>query len=591
MQNFISISLSNKKKMKNALFIVFIIFILFTVRLAYIQFVWGAELSEKALDQQAQSRSITAKRGTLYDSTGKYILAESSSVESVSINPTNISAENKDKIAKALSNIFELDYEKVSKKVHKRSSIESIVKKVDKSKADELRNWIETNRITTGINIDEDSKRYYPYGDLAAQVIGFCGSDNQGLDGVEAKYDDELKGKNGRINRQTNAAGVSLGDEDYVSATNGNNLFLTIDMTIQSIVEKYLEEACIDNICTDGGSIIAMDPRNGDILAMANYPSYNLNTPYEPYTDELKANWASLDATEKTTTLQGMWRNKAISDTYEPGSVFKTVTASAALEEGLVTNIDQQGQFCCTGSIEVSGTRIKCWRYYRPHGPESLRLALMNSCNPVFIGLGQKIGVTKYYEYLRKFGLFSKTGIRLPGEANSIFVKEEKAGPVELATISFGQRFEITPLQMITAVSSIANKGVYIKPRIVKSIQNSVTGEIAEMPVETGEQIISKENAEKVLSMMNSVVSEGTGKNAKVEGYEVGGKTGTSEDGVNTGKYVTSFCGVAETDNPSIVLLITLYNPTGEGGHQGGGVAAPVGGKIFSEVLPYLSNK
>ena len=591
MQNFISISLSNKKKMKNALFIVFIIFILFTVRLAYIQFVWGAELSEKALDQQAQSRSITAKRGTLYDSTGKYILAESSSVESVSINPTNISAENKDKVTRALSDIFELDYEKVSKKVHKKSSIESIVKKIDKSKADELRNWIATNGITTGINIDEDSKRYYPYGDLAAQVIGFCGSDNQGLDGVEAKYDDELKGKNGRINRQTNAAGVSLGDEDYVSATNGNNLFLTIDMTIQSIVEKYLEEACIDNICTDGGSIIAMDPRNGDILAMANYPSYNLNTPYEPYTDELKANWSSLDATEKTTALQGMWRNKAISDTYEPGSVFKTVTASAALEEGLVTNIDQQGQFCCTGSIEVSGTRIKCWRYYRPHGPESLRLALMNSCNPVFIGLGQKIGVTKYYEYLRKFGLFSKTGIRLPGEANSIFVKEEKAGPVELATISFGQRFEITPLQMITAVSSIANKGIYIKPRIVKTIQNSVTGEITEIPVETGEQIISKENAEKVLSMMNSVVSEGTGKNAKVEGYEVGGKTGTSEDGVNTGKYVTSFCGVAETDNPSIVLLITLYNPTGEGGHQGGGVAAPVGGKIFSEVLPYLSNK
>ena len=591
MQNLVTTTLSNKKKMKNALFIVFIIFILFTARLAYIQFVWGTELSEKAWEQQAQSRTITAKRGTLYDSTGKYILAESSSVESVSINPTNISAENKDKVAKALSDIFKLDYEKISKKVHKRSSIESIVKKVDKSKADELRNWMETNRITTGINIDEDSKRYYPYGDLAAQVIGFCGSDNQGLDGVEAKYDDELKGKNGRINRQTNAAGVSLGDEDYISATNGNNLFLTIDMTIQSIVEKYLEEACIDNVCTDGGSIIAMDPRNGDILAMANYPSYNLNTPYEPYTDELKANWASLDATEKTTALQGMWRNKAISDTYEPGSVFKTVTASAALEEGLVTNIDQQGQFCCTGSIEVSGTRIKCWRYYRPHGPESLRLALMNSCNPVFIGLGQKIGVTKYYEYLKKFGLFSKTGIRLPGEANSIFVKEEKAGPVELATISFGQRFEITPLQMITAVSSIANKGIYIKPRIVKSIQNSVTGEITEMPVETGEQIISKENAEKVLSMMNSVVSEGTGKNAKVEGYEVGGKTGTSEDGVNTEKYVTSFCGVAETDNPSIVLLITLYNPTGEGGHQGGGVAAPVGGKILSEVLPYLNNK
>ncbi len=591
MKNFISISLSNKKKMKNALFIVFIIFILFTVRLAYIQFVWGAELSEKAWEQQSQSRSITAKRGTIYDSTGKYILAENSSVESISINPTNIPQEIKDKVAHALCDIFELDYEKISKKVHKRSSIESIVKKVDKSKADELRNWMDTNGITTGINIDGDSKRYYPYGSLASQVIGFCGSDNQGLDGIEAKYDSQLKGTNGKINRQTNASGISLGEENYVAATDGNNLILTIDMTIQSIVEKYLEEACIDNICTDGGSIVAMNPRNGDILAMANYPSYNLNTPYEPYSDELKATWTSLDAASKTAALQGIWRNKTISDTYEPGSVFKTVTASAALQEGLVTDIDQQGQFCCTGAIEVAGTRIKCWRYYRPHGSESLRLALMNSCNPVFIGLGQKIGVTKYYEYLRKFGLFSKTGIHLPGEANSIFVKEEKAGPVELATISFGQRFEITPLQMITAVSSIANKGTYIKPRIVKSIQDSITGEITEMPVETGEQIISKENAEKVLSMMNSVVSEGTGKNARVDGYQVGGKTGTSEDGVNTGKYVTSFCGVAETDNPSIVLLITLYNPTGEGGHQGGGVAAPVGGKILGEVLPYLSSK
>ena len=444
---------------------------------------------------------------------------------------------------------------------------------------------------TSGINIDEDTKRYYPYGDLAAQIIGFCGSDNQGLDGIEAKYDDDLKGKNGKIERQTNAAGVSLGDEEYISAIDGNDVILTIDMTIQSIVEKYLEEACIDNVCTDGGSIVAMDPRNGDILAMATYPSYDLNSPYEPHTDEQKAKWETLDSKDRTTAMQQMWRNKVISDTYEPGSVFKTVTASAALQEGIVTDIDQAGQFSCTGAIEVAGVRIKCWRYYRPHGAESLRLALMNSCNPVFIGLGQKIGVTKYYEYLRKFGLFNKTGIKLPGEANSIFVKEEKAGPVELATISFGQRFEITPLQMVTAVSSIANGGKYIKPRIVKKIINSQTKETIDMPVETGEQIISKENAEKVLSMMNSVVSEGTGKNAKVEGYEVGGKTGTSEDGVNTGKYVTSFCGVAETTNPKIVLLITLYNPTGEGGHQGGGVAAPVGGKILNEVLPYLETK
>lgn len=585
------ISLSNKKKMRNGLFVVIILILLLTTRLGYIQLVWGAELNNQATSQQSQSRKITAKRGTIYDATGKYELAVSSSVEAVTINPTNISKENKEKVAKALSDIFELDYEKVLKRVNKRSSIETIVKQVEKSKTDELRKWMEENQITTGINIDEDSKRYYPYGDLAAQVIGFCGNDNQGLDGIEAKYNDELKGKNGKIERQTNAAGESLGDEEYISTIDGNSLILTIDMTIQSIVEKYLEEACIDNVCTDGGSIIAMNPKNGDILAMATYPAYDLNSPYEPHTDEQKAEWKNLDSQDRTTAMQKMWRNKAISDTYEPGSVFKTITSSAALEEGIVTDIDKQGQFCCTGGIEVAGVRIKCWRYYRPHGSESLRLALMNSCNPVFIGLGQKIGVTKYYEYLRKFGLFNKTGIKLPGEANSIFIKEEKAGPVELATISFGQRFEITPLQMITAVSSIANKGTYIKPRIVKSIINSETGEKTDMPVETGEQIISKENAEKVLSMMNSVVSEGTGKNAKVEGYQVGGKTGTSEDGVNTGKYVTSFCGVANTDDPQIVLLITLYNPTGEGGHQGGGVAAPVGGKILSEVLPYLDSK
>ena len=585
------ISLSSKKKMRNGLFVVIVIIFLLTTRLGYIQLVWVAELNNQATSQQSQSRKITAKRGTIYDATGKYELAVSSSVEAVTINPTNISKENKEKVAKALSDIFELDYEKVLKRLNKRSSIETIVKQVEKSKTDELRKWMEENQITRGINIDEDSKRYYPYGDLAAQVIGFCGNDNQGLDGIEAKYNDELKGTNGKIERQTNAAGESLGDEEYISAIDGNSLILTIDMTIQSIVEKYLEEACIDNVCTDGGSIIAMNPKNGDILAMATYPAYDLNSPYEPHTDEQKAEWKNLDSQDRTTAMQKMWRNKAISDTYEPGSVFKTITSSAALEEGIVTDIDKQGQFCCTGGIEVAGVRIKCWRYYRPHGSESLRLALMNSCNPVFIGLGQKIGVTKYYEYLRKFGLFNKTGIKLPGEANSIFIKEEKAGPVELATISFGQRFEITPLQMVTAVSSIANKGTYIKPRIVKSIINSETGEKTDMPIETGEQIISKENAEKVLSMMNSVVSEGTGKNAKVEGYQVGGKTGTSEDGVNTGKYVTSFCGVANTDDPQIVLLITLYNPTGEGGHQGGGVAAPVGGKILSEVLPYLDSK
>ena len=358
-------------------------------------------------------------------------------------------------------------------------------------------------------------------------------------------------------------------------------------MTIQSIVEKYLEEACIDNKCTDGGSIIIMNPKTGDVLAMATYPGYDLNNPYIINTEELKGIWESLSQEDKSKNLQAMWRNKAISDTYEPGSVFKVITASAALEEG-IADTDTAGQFNCSGSITIANARIKCWRYYRPHGAQSLRNGLMNSCNPVFIGLGQKIGVEKYYDYLEKFGFFKKTGIKLPGEAKGIFVKEEKCGPVELATISFGQRFEITPLQMATALSTVSNGGKYVVPRIVKATINSKTGEKMEIEPQYGEQVISKENAEKVLSMMESVVSEGTGKNAKVAGYRIGGKTGTSEDGVNTGKYVTSFAAVAPTDDPELVMLITLYNPTGEGGHQGGGVAAPLGGQILSEVLPYL---
>ncbi len=583
------IKLSSKKKMRNVLFISFLIIICLIVRIGYIQLIQGKELAELAYEQQTLDRKINPKRGTIYDATGKNILAVSSTVETVTVNPSNISAENKEKVAKALSDIFELDYETVLKKVKKRSSIETIVKKVEKEKTDELRKWIEENNITSGINIDEDTKRYYPYNNFASQIIGFCGSDNQGLDGIEAKYEEELKGEQGAIQKHTDAKGGEIGEEgeNYIPAVDGNDLVLTIDLTIQSIVEKYLEEACIDNVCTDGGSIIVMNPQNGDILAMANYPNYNLNEPYEPYTEELKATWDSLEQAEKTTYLQAVWRNKAIADTYEPGSVFKLITASAALEEG-ITDTDNEGEFSCTGGIEVAGVRIKCWRYYRPHGSESLRQALMNSCNPVFIGLGQKIGVTKYYEYLEKFKLLQTTGIDLPGEAGSIFLAKEKAGPVELATISFGQRFEITPIQLATAVSSIANGGTSIKPRVVKQIIDSETKEVTDIPIKKGDTVISKETSEKVLSMMESVVSEGTGKNAKVVGYRIGGKTGTSEDGVNTNKYVTSFCGVAPIDNPQVVVLVTLYNPTGEGGHQGGGVAAPVGGQIFSEILPYL---
>ncbi len=583
------IKLSSKRKMRNTLFITFLIILCLIGRIGFIQFVQGGELTTLAYEQQTLDRKVNPKRGTIYDATGKKELAVSSTVETVTVNPGNIPKEDKEKVAQKLSELFELDYEKTLKKVTKRSSIETIAKKVEKEKTDNLRQWMEQNNMTTGINIDEDTKRYYPYSNFASQIIGFCGSDNQGLDGIEAKYDKELKGKQGSIQRHTDAKGGEIGTEgeNYVPAIDGNDLVLTIDYTIQSIAEKYLEEACIDNVCTDGGNIVIMNPQNGDVLAMATYPTYNLNQPYEPYTEELKQNWEQMEQAEKTKNLQAVWRNKAIADTYEPGSVFKLVTASAALEEG-ITDTDHKGEFCCTGGIEVAGVRIKCWRYYRPHGPESLREALMNSCNPVFIGLGQKMGVAKYYSYLNKFKLLNTTKIDLPGEANSIFLAENKAGPVELATISFGQRFEITPIQLVTAVSAIANGGMSVKPRVVKQIINSETKEVTDIPVQKDERVISAETSEKVLSMMESVVAEGTGKNAKVLGYRIGGKTGTSEDGVNTNKYVTSFCGVAPIDNPQVVVLVTLYNPTGEGGHQGGGVAAPVGGQIFSEILPYL---
>ena len=584
---------SRKRRMRFALICSTIIFLGLATRVGYIQFFEGEKLQQMAYLQQTLNRNINPKRGTIYDSSGKVALATSSSVETITVNPVNIPSNEKEKVATELTQLFNLKYEDVLKKVSKKTAIETIAKKVDKNQTKELRLWMETNNITSGINIDEDTKRFYPYNNLASQIIGFCGSDNQGLAGIEAKYDNELKGEKGKILKMTDAKGIDITDtsEAFEPAKQGNDLVLSIDATIQGIAEKYLKEACIDNVCTDGGNILLMNPQNGDILAIASYPDFNLNDPYTINNEELKANWSNMTATERSNALQAMWRNKAISDTYEPGSTFKLVTASTALEEGIVDSTDKEGEFCCTGYIEVAGVKMKCWRYYRPHGPESLRQALMNSCNPVFIGLGGRIGVTKYYEYLRKYGFLGRTGIDLPGEAGSIFLKESKVGPVELGTIAFGQRFEVTPIQMITMVSTIANGGIYTQPRIVKQIINSQTGEVKNIETVKKDRVISEDTAKKMLSMMESVVAEGTGKNAQVKGYAIGGKTGTSEDGVNTGKYVTSFIGVAPISNPEVAILITLYNPTGEGGHQGGGVAAPIASQVLGEVLPYLEIK
>ena len=597
------VKISTKRKMKNMIFLFLIAFLVLIVRIGYLQFAEGDKLSNLAYEQQTSDRKINPNRGKIYDATMKNILAQSSTVQSITVNPNSI--KEKEKVARELSDLFQLDYEKTLKKLQKRTAIQKIINKVDTDKANELRKWMNDNNIQEGINIDEDTKRYYPFNSLASQVIGFCGGDNQGLTGIEAEYDEYLKGKQGTISKITDASGkrISGTPEEYNKPTDGDDIVLTIDVNIQSIAEKYLKQACIDNNCTDGGNVIVMNPQNGEILGMAGYPNFNLNDPFFSV-EELPQGVAEkngLDANnlsdnDKNKLAQSLWRNKAISDPYEPGSTFKIVTTSISLQEGIATP-DKAGEFCCVGYIEVAGVKMKCWRYYKPHGSESLRQALMNSCNPVFIGLGEKIGVSTYYKYLNKFGFLKKTGIDIPGEASSIFLNEKKVGPVELGTIAFGQRFKITPIQMATMLSSIGNKGVYIKPHFVKKIiSNSELDEngnrkVTEIGKQEGERIISEENAANVLSMMQSVVDEGTGKKAKSEGINIGGKTGTSEDGVNTGKYIASFIGIAPVENPKVVVLVTLYNPKGEGGHSGGGIAAPVAGKIIKETLDYLENK
>ena len=597
------VKISTKRKMKNMIFLFLIAFLVLIVRIGYLQFAEGDKLSNLAYEQQTSDRKINPNRGKIYDATMKKILAQSSTVQSITVNPNSI--KEKEKVARELSDLFQLDYEKTLKKLQKRTAIQKIINKVDTDKANELRKWMNDNNIQEGINIDEDTKRYYPFNSLASQVIGFCGGDNQGLTGIEAEYDEYLKGKQGTISKITDASGkrISGTPEEYNKPTDGDDIVLTIDVNIQSIAEKYLKQACIDNNCTDGGNVIVMNPQNGEILGMAGYPNFNLNDPFFSV-EELPQGVAEkngLDANnlsdnDKNKLAQSLWRNKAISDPYEPGSTFKIVTTSISLQEGIATP-DKAGEFCCVGYIEVAGVKMKCWRYYKPHGSESLRQALMNSCNPVFIGLGEKIGVSTYYKYLNKFGFLKKTGIDIPGEASSIFLNEKKVGPVELGTIAFGQRFKITPIQMATMLSSIGNKGVYIKPHFVKKIiRNSELDEngnrkVTEIGKQEGERIISEENAANVLSMMQSVVDEGTGKKAKSEGINIGGKTGTSEDGVNTGKYIASFIGIAPVESPKVVVLVTLYNPKGEGGHSGGGIAAPVAGKIIKETLDYLENR
>lgn len=598
--SFNSKNLMHYKKLRGTLIVVILILLLLIVRIGFLQFVQGNYLKELAYNQQTINQIISPKRGNIYDSTGK-ALAISAQVDTITINPNKLvknsneeTKEFKEKIAKGLSEIFELNYDEVLENVNSSSQVETIAKKVEQEKVDTLKKWMEDNKISVGINIDEDTKRYYPYNTVASNVIGFCGSDNQGLSGVESKWDSILTGTPGKIvsSKGSNQEEIPNAEETYISAENGSDLTLTIDLNIQTIIEKYLKQAVEDNDCKKGGNVIVMNPKNGDILGMACYPDYNLNSPYTP-NSTLAETYDSLSNEEKSESLYKMWSNKSVAETYEPGSVFKVITASVALEENITTT-DKSNDFYCKGYEEFEDSsasqplKISCWRA-NPHGVQSLRQALCNSCNPAFMQLGKRIGAPTLYKYYEAFGLFDSTNSGLYGEQSSIFQKLDKVGPVELATMSFGQRLNVTPLQMATAIACVANDGVLMKPRIVKQVTNTDSGSVSEIPVTQVRQVISKETAQEVKSMMESVVTIGTGKHAAVSGYSIGGKTGTSEPVYNKTEegYVASYVAISPVEDTQVVLLLTLYDPP-KSNHQGGQLAGPVVSQMLSEILPYL---
>ena len=587
------------KRLKGFLIFILVVFIALVAIIGKLQFIDGTWLKERAYSQSTSSTVVSAKRGTIYDSNGK-ALAISAEVDTVSVNPEYLVVKEKgevnkektqelrDKMAQKFAEIFSLEYEDVLKKLNSSRSVETIASKVETDKVTTLKAWLSENKISSGVNIDEDVKRYYPYNNLASNLIGFCGTNNQGLDGIELSYDDELKGTNGKLTTAISVTQTAIPDqnEKYIAPENGSNIYLTIDSNIQTIVEKYLKQAVEENNCQRGGNAIAMNPENGEILAMATYPDYNLNDPYTP-NESLSEGWDKLSSQEQSNKLYSMWRNRAVLDTYEPGSTFKIITASICLEENIVET-DTAGDFYCGGSETVSGTRISCANR-SGHGSQSLRNALENSCNPALIQLGQRIGVSTFYKYLDAFGFFKKTGIDLPSEGTSSFWREKNVGPVELATMSFGQRFTITPMQLVKAAAAVANEGKLVTPHVVKEIENPDTGTVKTIQTNEERQVISADTANKIKDMMKSVVETGGGKYAQVKGYEIGGKTGTSEADPNHPEngYVASFLAIAPVDNTKIVLLLTLYAPKVKN-YYGGSIAAPAVSQMLSEILPYL---
>lgn len=569
--------MKNKTYNKKKIFIVFIcafLIILFLIgRLVYLMVFDAEYYQKKAEELHERERDIKAARGEIVDANGT-VLATNKTVCTISVIHSQV--KEPEKIISSLSTILEMDEETVRKRVEKVSSIERIKTNVDKETGDKIRN-LELD----GVKVDEDFKRYYPYNELASTVLGFTGGDNQGIIGLEVKYEEYLKGTNGKILATTDARGVELSDvaEDRIEPVAGNTLQISMDYNIQMYAQQMAQKV-MEEKQADGVSIILMNPKNGEILAMVNVPEFNLN---DPFTLNTGVDEASLNDEQKQDALNQMWRNRCINDTYEPGSTFKIITSSACLEEGVVKLTDT---FSCPGYRVVEDRKIRCHKV-GGHGSETFVQGVQNSCNPVFIDIGLRLGAERFCDYFEQFGLMGTTGVDLPGEASTIMHKRENIGLVELATMTFGQSFQVTPIQMAATVSSLINGGTRVTPHFGVRVLTKDEKEVEMLEYQKGARILSEDTSETMRTILESVVSEGSGKNGAVEGYRVGGKTATSQTlPRSANKYISSFIGFAPADDPQVLGMCIIYNP--QGVYYGGTIAAPVISKIFENVLPYL---
>jgi len=560
-----------------------LLFFLLTVRLFQIQIVNGAEYQQKAIEQWTRDVPIPSKRGIIYDRNGKELATNAPAYE-IYVRPVEVT--DKESVAQTLSEVLKMDKETLMNKVSANKDTVIIKKKVDSDTVKILR-----EKNIKGLIFVDDSKRFYPQSNFASYVLGFTNYDNQGQDGVEATFEKYLNGFPGRDIKMTDAQGRELPESDrkYYEPQDGLNLILTIDEVIQHFAEKAVENALVENKAKRVTAIV-MEPKTGDILAMAIKPDYDNNNPRE-VPEDLIDQWDSMSSTEQYNALFKIWRNPAISDTYEPGSTFKTITAAAGLEEGVVKPDDK---FYCSGSVVVAGRRLKCWRSYNPHGSESFAEGVQNSCNPVFIEVAQRLGKEKFYKYIQAFGFGSPTNIKLLGEASGIVRNVNSIGPVELANISFGQGITVTPIQLITAVSAIVNDGYLMEPRIDKKLVDNEGNTVHEFQPRVVRQVISKETSATMRQILESVVTEGSGGGAYIPGYKVGGKTGTAQKAENgryvPGKYVSSFVGFAPANDPKVVVLVVIDEPGGAS-YYGGVIATPVVKSIISDTLRYLDVK